>query len=715
MLAEVIQDEIPSIERVSKFERSGITIKKDNNIFNRTMAFVDKDFMEMFTFKMLHGQANGYHELSSVLISDQVAVSLFGKEEVVGETIEIVRIGEESIFLTIGGVFEEPGLQSTLQFQLIGEFENFYRFYGVERNDWRRLLDGLFIQTKDPNIKANLPHALQKFVAVQSASREDFQVSGFWLQDMTEIPFNQRNMNGDRLGNETLHPQHITAPNIMAILILLLACFNFTNTAIAMSNKRLKEIGVRKTLGGSRRQLMLQFLGENIFLCFIALLLGLLFSQWLIPRYNGMWPNVDVFVDLVHHPKLLLFLVSVLLGTGLLAGGYPALFVSKYRPVQILRGTLKVGSSSMLSRVLLGLQMFISVLALVFGFTFYQNSIFQDELDLGYDKKGLVMVPLADGNEAQRFKAAIESNPTIENVSLTNNHIGWGSYSRSARSGDLEHEVYIFDIGANYVETMGFEVTAGRTFDLANKERDKENGILINERFASQFGWTEPVGQRITIQDTLNLTVVGMMEDFYTWGLWANIGPTMFRLKEDKDLSVVVARVPDKYLSAAVDDMELAWTNLIPNRPVEVYTHEENVLSEAKNVNANILQMFLFLAMIAVVLSAIGLFTLVSINIQSRTKEIGIRKVLGASITRITTLINQPFLIIVGIASVLGAGCGVVLAGGLMGAIWTYHVTPNLISGLIPVLIILVIALLSISGKVVKAAKRNPVESLRYE
>jgi ABC-type antimicrobial peptide transport system permease subunit len=262
---------------------------------------------------------------------------------------------------------------------------------------------------------------------------------------------------------------------------------------------------------------------------------------------------------------------------------------------------------------------------------------------------------------------------------------------------------------------MGFNIVKGRSFDQANEQNDRVSSILINERFAAQFGWTDPIGQRITIQDTLSVTVVGMMEDFYTWGFWSSIGPTMFRLKDDQALDMVVARVPENQVGAAIDFMEETWSALIPNRPTDIYTHEENVLAEAKDVNISILQMFLFLAVIAVVLSAIGLFTLVSINIQSRIKEIGIRKVLGASILRIATLINRPFLIVVGVASVLGAGLGTYLAGGLMGTIYTYHVTPNVISGLVPVFIILIIALVSISGKVMKAAKRNPVDSLRYE
>lgn len=715
VLGDVIQDEIPAIQKVSKFERSGVTLKRDNNVFNRTMAFVDHDFMEMFDFPLLHGNAESYHELSSVLISERVAISLFGKENAVGETIEIVRSTDANLIYTVGGVFEEPGLQSSMQFQLISSFDNFYRNFNVERSDWSRFIDGLFIQTNDPSAVERIPSALEKYAALQSEVREDFKVSSFWVQSMDEVAFNQRDVNGTNLGNSGMHAQHIMVPNIMAVLILLLACFNFTNTAIAMSNKRLKEIGIRKTVGGSRKQLIVQFLGENLFLCFMALILGLLFALWLVPQYNDMWPNVQLAVQLIENPMLIVFLLAVLVITAFLAGGYPAFFVSRYKPVSILRGSLKIGSSSMLSKVLLGFQMFISVLALVFGFAFLQNSNYQDQLDLGYDREGIFMLPMNNAAEAERFKAELQNNPSIQKAALTDQHIGWGSYGRSVKSGELEYEVSVFDVGLDYVEAMGLQVVEGRAFDEANQEFDKENSILVNQEFAAQFGFNDPIGQRVTINDTLNLSIVGVLKDFYTWGFWGTIDPVMLRLKDDSDLPMLIAKVEPTQVGATLDYLEATWTELIPNRPTNIFTHEENVLGEAKDVNKSIVQMFLFLAAIAVVLSAIGLFTLVSINIQSRTKEIGIRKVLGASILRITTLINRPFLIIVGLASVVGAGLGVYLVGGLMGTIWTYHVTPNIISGLIPVFVILLVALFSISGKVMKAARQNPVKSLRYE
>ena len=710
-----LKEELPGIKAFSRFETSGVTIKKENNVFSRRLAFVDDDFMEMFTFPMKYGDKNSFRELSSVLISESTAVSLFGKADAVGETVEILRSGKPNLMLNVGGVFEDIGRQSSMWFNIISSFENYYRYNEIEKGDWTRFADGLFIQSEDQGTLASAREVLNKFKAPQNEARKDIQVADYWMFPMSEVATVQRDVGWTNLGREALNAAQIIAPNVMAIMILLLACFNFTNTAIAMSNKRLKEIGIRKTVGGSRGQLVFQFLGENLLLCLLSLLAGLLFAYWLVPQYSDMWPNMDLAMTLTENSGLIIFLVGVLLITALLAGGYPAIFVSKYRPVTILRGTLKVGSSSIFSKILLSLQFMISVMALIFGVSFVQNSYYQTNLDQGYDKESMILMPMNNSSEAMNLKNAIASNPQIRNISLANDHIGWGAPDVTVKSADTERQVAMMSIGMGYPETAGVTLKAGRLFNEANRESDRAGGVIINEKFAQQFGWTDPIGKRFTRNDTINYTVVGMVKDYYIYGLWGEIDPVMMRLRNDDELSMVIASVdPDK--TGEFDDyMAEKWSEVIPDRPANVIIHKEDILGEAKEVNEHIVTIFMFLSVIAVILSAIGLFTLVSINIQSRTKEIGVRKVLGASIVKITGLINKPFLIIVGIGSILGAAGAFALTGPLMDMIWTYHMNVNVLSIMIPIVVTLLIAFFSISGKVLKAARRNPVESLRYE
>lgn len=714
-LAPRFDDDLPGIKAYSRFEATGITVKKNNNIFSRRMAFVDDDFLDMFTFPLKYGTKENLKELSSVMISDRTAISLFGKADVVGETLEILVSGKPSLLLTVGGVFEEPGLQSSMQFQMLSHFENYHRYLDTEKGDWSKFVDGLFVQSDDPAIVNTAPRVFDKYKELQNEARKDVVVASVWLAPMADVATNQRDINSTNLGAEALNVAQIIAPNIMAIMILLLACFNFTNTAIAMSNKRLKEIGIRKTVGGSRQQLVFQFLGENLLLCFLSLVLGLLFANWLVPKYSDMWPNMDLLMTLQGNPELVIFLSAVLLGTALLAGGYPALFVSRFKPVAILRGTLRVGSSSILSKILLSFQFMISVAALIFGFSFLQNSAYQTNLDQGYDKESMILMPMQSASEAMTMKAAISQNPSIRNISLANDHIGWGGGRATVKSADQEVEVTVMDIGMGYAETSGVEVMQGRLFNEQNRETDRQGGVLINEKMAAQFGWTDPLGKQVIRFDSIRYTVVGVLKDFYIFGFWGKIDPVMMRLRNDDELSMVIASVDPEKLGEFDDYMAAKWSEVIPDRPSNVIIHKQDVLGEAKEVNDHIVTIFMFLSVIAVILSAIGLFTLVSINIQSRTKEIGVRKVLGASIPKITALINRPFLIIVGIGSILGAALAYAFTGTLMDQIWIYHMQVNALSLIIPIVLILLISFLSISGKVIRAAKRNPVESLRYE
>ncbi|GAB5525743.1 MAG: ABC transporter permease [Roseivirga sp.] len=714
-LAARFADDLPGIKAYSRFEAAGITVKKNNNIFSRRMAFVDDDFLDMFTFPLKYGSKENLKELSSVMISDRVAISLFGKDDVVGETLEILVSGKPNLLLTVGGVFEQPGLQSSMQFQMLSHFENYHRYLDVEKGDWTKFVDGLFIQSDDPTVMNTVPPVFDKYKALQNEARKDILVASIWLAPMADVATNQRDINSTNLGAEALNVAQIIAPNVMAVMILLLACFNFTNTAIAMSNKRLKEIGIRKTVGGSRQQLVFQFLGENLLLCFLSLVIGLLFANWLVPKYSDMWPNMDLLMTLRGNPELVIFLTSVLLGTALLAGGYPALFVSRFKPVAILRGTLRVGSSSILSKVLLSFQFMISVSALIFGFSFLQNSAYQTNLDQGYDKESMILMPMQSASEAITMKAAIAQNPSIRNISLANDHIGWGGGGATVKSADQEVEVTVMDVGMGYTETAGVTVVQGRLFNEQNRETDRQGGILINEKMAAQFGWDDPVGKQVTRYDSIRYTVVGVLKDFYVFGFWGEIDPVMMRLRNDDELSMVIASVDPDKLGEFDDYMAAKWSEVIPDRPSNVIIHKQDVLGEAREVNEHIVTIFMFLSVIAVILSAIGLFTLVSINIQSRTKEIGVRKVLGASIPKITALINRPFLIIVGIGSILGAALAYFFTGSLMDMIWTYHMQVNALSIIIPIALILLISFLSISTKVVKAARRNPVESLRYE
>ncbi len=717
MLAQNLKEDVPGLKHVSRYNTGGITIKSGDRAFRRNIGYGDEDYFKMFTYPLKYGSIENFTDKSNIFLSESTAIALFGDKNALGESVEIVNNDGPNWFLTVGGVFEAIPENTLMQFQSFTIWENMYLLENQPRNDWRRFIAAVFVQTENEETVRQVPSLLDKYVGIQNEAREDFMISGFWVQSLDEAPVNQRDLNGSSMW-QAMNPAAIVAPNIMAILILLLACFNFTNTAIAMSNKRLKEIGVRKTLGGSRNQLMLQFLGENLLLCFLALVVGIAFATWLVPEYSSMWDGLTIQLSFSEHPDLLFFLIAVLVGTALIAGGYPALYVSKFRPVSILRGTLKVNSSSILAKVLLSVQFMISVMALVSGFAFLQNAAYQKQLDQGYDDDRLLMIPLQDSQEMVQMKNLIASNPSIQEMAPTRHHIGWGAPTRPVKNKDQEFEVDIMDIGVEYINTVGIKVLSGRGFNKENEQIDRRSSVVVNERLAKQFGYSNPeaiIGETFILYDTIRYNVIGLVKDFFDAGLWDPIDPAMIRLFNEEEVNNLVVKVSSSQLNEINDYLEAKWPEVVSDRPYAGFVHQENILGEAEEVNANIVTIFMFLSIIAIILSAIGLFTLVSINILSRTKEIGVRKVLGASIVRITTLINRPFLTIVLIGSILGSTAGYYITDLLMDTIWTYHMNLGILTLVIPILSILLVSLVSVSSKVIGAARRNPVESLRYE
>jgi len=712
-LGSILETEIPNLKAFSRFEARRISIKKNDKTFNRRVGFVDEAFLEMFSFPLLYGDKENLKDISNVFLSEATAITLFGNENALGKTVEFINPTGTNFMFTVGGVLEDIGDGNSIRFSALSSFENFFRIFEIERTDWKQFVDGVFVQTSDMSSIQQIPDLLSKYVAIQNEARKDFEISGFWTVPMKDLAFVQRDYNGTSLGGEALHPAAISAPNIMAVLILLLACFNFTNTAIAMSNKRLKEIGIRKTVGGSRGQLVFQFLGESILLCALALIVGIIMATWLVPKYSDMWPGMTLVLDLTENKGLMFFLVAVLLSTAFIAGGYPALYVSKFRPVAILRGTLKVGRSSILSKVLLTLQFTISVLSLISGFAFLQNASYQKTFDLGYDMDQLLVVPLNDASEVKTYVNAISDNPTIQSIATTSGHIGSSWFTRPVKNNDSEIEIKIMDVGLGYDETIGLEVLDGRAFNAENQEVDNISNVMVNEKMVAAYGWPNPLGQQVTLFDTLQYRIIGVFKDYYD-NLFAPIQPIMMRLRNEEQVRTVVLRADPEQHGAVEDFLEAEWAGLFPERPYSGFLQQQNV-DGAQDVNADITTIFLFLSVMAVVLSAIGLFTLVSINILSRTKEIGVRKVLGASTVVLATIINRPFLISICIASLFGAAASMFFTTGLMSSIFTYHVDLGILSYMAPILFILFISFLSITGKVLKATKKNPVDSLRYE
>lgn len=708
-----VKKDIPGIDRSARLLRSGSPVKLGENIFPSQISYVDPEFLKIFTFPMIMGSSESLDQQGNVLLSRKMAATLFGKEYPVGKSISIINDNQKEFTYTVSGVFEDLPDNSSFRIDILTHFDNFLLMWNINDADWKQWVNSLFIQVNNSSLVPSITQALKSYLPVQNRAREDFRINRFTLIPLKDVGKNSRVIWSSGLF-PSLHPAAVIAPPIMAIFILLIACFNFANTSIATFSRRLKEIGLRKTFGGQRGQLVTQFMIETLIVCFLALFAGILIAEFLVPAYSSLWSYMSIKLTFTGYGTFWIFLVVLVLVTGFTAGVYPAIHVSSYNPASVLQGTSTFRGSGRLSAILLTLQFSISVMALIMGLVFAKNSEYQNTLDMGYDKDQLLVLPIAPENY-NSLRTEIQTNPKVVSVAGTQNHIGFGSYRRPVKDADKQLEVDVMDIGPEYARTIGLRPVEGRLFDEQRETADRENNsIIVNQKLLEDFGWNVGVGKVLTLYDTTRLNVIGVVKDFYIGGLWQAIEPAMLRLTRDDNYYVLVVKAGSGDLPGILEFMESTWKNIVPNsifggRP------QEELMQEAKDINNSILKVNVFLAVIATILSLIGMFNLVSLDIIRRTKEVGIRKIQGASVPLIMLLISRKFLYILGIASVLGCIGGYYLSYKLLDSIWDYFVDIRAGFLVAAVLILFVATVLTLIVKIAKAAMRNPAVSLRYQ
>jgi len=707
-----LTNEVPGIQKAARLMRSYSPVKVGIDNFNRQVSYVDPEFLDIFTFRLLSGNKEVIVDPNNVLISEEMARVLYGDEEATGKPVSIFNDNDEEYTYTISGVYEDLPQNSSFRIDILTNIENFLTMWNVDDTDWSRFSRALFIQVPDAGSLPSVSDGLKRYIPPQNKANESFTVTGFNLVSLDDVGDNSRETWSSGLF-PGLHPAAVVAPMVMAILVLVIACFNFANTAIASSGKRLMEIGMRKMVGGVRRQLLVQFLIENYIICFLALLVGILIASFLVPAYSSMWEYMTIYLTFTEYWSFWVFLVVLLLLTGFLAGAYPALYISSFRPLSILQSRTKLGAGGPLAKVLLGFQFTISVLSIVSGIIFSMNAVYQETVDLGYARKELIVVPIRPQNFTTYYESIIQ-NPKVLEAAGTQEHIGFGEYRRSIEDEKQELEVNVMDVGPRYLQTMGLTLRDGRLFDEDRAEADKGVSIIVNRQLIESFGWEKPVGKQVRMNDTILYTVIGVVDDFFSNGLWVQIEPSMIKLPSEDQYYSMAVRADEKDLPEVLEFMRETWVKEFPNYPF-TGRYQEDTLREEKSINRSIKQVYIFLAIVATLLSMTGLYTLVSLSILNRTKEIGIRKVNGAPVPNIFIVLSKGFLLILLISSVLGCVGGHYLSLAMLDSIWDYFTDVTVFTFVLSVVIIMVATAITIAGKIYQAAMQNPTSCLRYE
>lgn len=714
-MAKLLREEMPSIKYLSKYTLDGGTIKYGDKVFSEGFQFVEPEFFDMLSFEFVKGNSSVINDQRTLILDENTANKYFGDEDPIGKQMSIVISEDKTFEFFVGAIIKNQPKNSSFRLQIVLPYETLTYLKNENHESWSDYTRGLLFEVYDNSTIPDITNHIQKYLDPVNQANPDWLFDGFYLIPLKQLAYSTRELYG-RPFSSGMHPAAIVAPSIIAILIMLLASFNFVNTALAFSSKRLKEIGIRKVIGGVRTQVIKQFLGENLILCFLALVLGLVLAEIFVPAYQSLWPELNLELNYGENLGLMGFLIGLLFFTAIAAGSYPAFYVSSFKPAGILKGNLKLGGTNPLIRILLTFQFVLALTTIISGIAMTQNADFITNFDVGFHKDGIINVQLKDNSRYDILKSAIEKNSEIKNIAGSRIILGWTLYFSEVKINDQEAEIVRLDIGENYPQTMGINLLEGRFLD-PEMETDITGSIVVNKAFINEYGVENGLGQTVKFNDDgieNEYRIVGVVGDIYYNSLWGKVRPMAMKVLPREDYSILTIGADPENLKNIYEYVEATWSELFPTQPFEA-VYESEVLSQAGTINESIKLVFVYVAMIAIIISCMGLFALVALNIAKRTKEIGIRKILGASLLNIGKIISKEFLIILSVSSVLGGALGYYMAKMMMASVWAYYVNIGPSIFVLSTILIFLMAILTVSSQVFSISTANPVNSLRDE
>lgn len=713
-LGQAAKDNIPGVEDYTRIRRGTGIFRFGDKVFNEDFHFVDKDFFIIFSFPIKYGSKSDLLNKDGIVMTSRAAEKYFGDINPVGKQIAITINNKKHNFF-ISGVIKNPPLNSSLYVNILLPVSRIKELTNLDPENWNYWSQTTFLMLKKDYKSSTVENKLQYFRDVTDKANVDWQIAGFYLEPLSEVAFHSKDLRGNIL-KQNLHPAAIVTPSIIAILILLLACFNFLNTSIAFSGKRLNEIAVRKVLGVKKVQLIAQFLSENLILCFLATAAGIMLAEIFVPAYASLWPNLTFPADFITDPNVLIFLFILLIFTTVASGIYPALYISKFEAVNIFRNKQKIKGGNLLVRMLLVFQFTLSIATIIVGIIFYNNAGFIKNYDLGFDTQNILIVPVSDKNDYELLKANIENSPLISGIASSNSIIGFSYSIQEATVSGVKAQINYLSVGEKYLQAMGLKIIKGRNFNKDMKT-DYGHSVIVNESFLKKYGWGSFENKTIRMRtgDQENeYSVIGVVKDFNENGVWRKISPMVLRFSDLSDNNNLIVKYAGGTASKTYKYVNKTWKELFPNKPFEA-VFQSVMLDEAELVSKSISRLMFYVALLALIISAMGMFALISLNVAKRTKEIGIRKVLGSSIWEIGRMVSKEYIMVFLIACILAVVSSYYLAKMFISSIFAYYVNFGIMPFLLAILIVFFIALLTIGGQLYKAATSNPVEALRYE
>ncbi|HXB43148.1 MAG TPA: ABC transporter permease [Puia sp.] len=697
---------------------------RDGKQFYETNGYyVDSTFFQIFTYDFKYGSAvASLNEPNSVVISEEVAQKMFGNENPVGKSIKI-GMPYGNFNYTVKGVYKDVSIKSHIPAHFFLSMRNGdIGTWTENQTNWAtNNLFFTYVKLKKGTDPKTFEKKLQPFL--QHRGGTDLKALGvskqLFIQNVKDI-YLHSDLDSEIAPNGNITYLYILGS--IALFVLLIACVNFMNLSTARSGKRAKEVGIRKVLGAEKRSLIYQFLGESLTMSFLALLLALLLASALLPFFDTITQkNLHLF----DKPELWFGIAGLTLCAGVLSGIYPAFYLSSFRPIAVLKGKLLNNLSAVtIRKALVVFQFTISICLVLAAVVIIKQLNFLDNKQLGFNKNEQIVLPLQDKNAIKNYaslKNELLKNTNIKSVTSGSTYPGIPNvedllfYPEGKTTQDVI-DVHLCTVEDDYFKTLGFTILAGRGF---SKEFTADsNSIVLNEAALKEFGYdvTNAVGRKLyfDFQGTHNtMNIVGVVKNFNFESLYTTIKPFGFTTSVGNKYGYAIVNVSTRNYTTLLKDLSNAWSKINPEIPF-VYSFLDNDFRNNYEKDQRVSVIVSYFTCIAILIACLGLFGLSVFSAEQRTREIGIRKVLGASVTNITSLLSKDFIKLVLIALVIASPVAWYGMNKWL-EIFAYRTPVSWWMFVLAGLLAILIALLTVSFHAIKAAIANPVKSLRTE
>ena len=709
-LAQSIKENFSEILLSTRFGNWGrrVVQYQDKRVNEDKFEHAGQDFFKIFSFDFISGDPkSAFSDPYSVVLTQDTAKRYFGTEDPIGKVLTVENIYD----VRVTGLIRNIPENSTIQFDFLSPFVLLKDFISENNmQNWNFNSFMTFVQLAEHTnvyaVSQAVAGYLDKFIP-----EADYKLI---LQPFKKI----------HLSSYVLHDfsgvggmKYIYIFSSLAFFVLIIACINFMNLATARSSRRALEVGIRKVSGAKRTDLIKQFFGEAIFLSFISLILAIFLVEILLPSFNRI-AGKNLGLGLTGNISILLGLLAITIVSGIFSGVYPALFLSSFQPVKVLKGTLRTGSRGGLFRkVLVVTQFSLSIFLIIATMVIFRQLNYIRNMDMGYDREQIIhMNMVGDSNDKyETLKQELIKGPNVVAVSAsfalpTRNFNSPGSPDWEGRAADKEVYMNTDFVDYGYFQTLGIEIAEGRAFSQ-EFATDAEEAYIVNEELVRQMGLEDPVGKRFAFWEQWG-TIVGVVKDFHFQSVHNKINPISFKL-DPGWLRWLYVRIKPDDIPATIGFMKNTWNGIVPDYPFEYHFLDES-FEELYKSEQQMSAITNYFTILGIFIACLGLFGLAAFMAERRTKEMGIRKVLGASVPKLIYLLSSEFAKLVLVANVVAWPVAYFVAHRWLQNFAYRTFIPAGIFFLAAVLS-LFIALATVSFKALKTATANPAKALRYE